>query len=163
MYSDVVCDLASFLGEFLKANQLPNMSYDEAEDLKEKLIDMVYQMYYVVALSDARGPTYMYIPLKKMRRNSMFQALKMIYNTKINKSLTKREFRQYIKGVLRGLLDDIDSEYSYREVYTDIEVIEMLITVRKVIDFLNDTKSSYPTMNIWATKQYEKRMGIDNT
>ena len=72
--------------------------------------------------------------------------------------MNKRTFRKQIEKILTELLDAIDKDYSYNTVYFDVEMVEMLTNVKKVIDFLKGHELSFRDNNIWATEEYTRRM-----
>jgi hypothetical protein len=158
MYSDVICDALFPFRDFLKENGLPNLSTEDIIKLKILLIDMIYQMRYVVFLSDCRGANEMCNSVKFMRTTSSSEAVKLIDNKKANKRLDKRTFRKQIEKILTELLDAIDKDYSYNTVYFDVEMVEMLTNVKKVIDFLKGHELSFRENNAWATEEYTRRM-----
>ena len=149
MFSDTIGDLIIGLEMYLERNQLPDLS-EKNMKLREMLIDMIYQMKYVYNLDYAQKPDYMLISLKELRKVVKKHTMKIINNTEINKRSSKKEFKRHVEGILDGILVDINKDTSYPGVYSDIEVIDMLVRIKDVIDFFNGILLSYRENVIWA-------------
>jgi hypothetical protein len=161
MYSDVIFDILVPFQTYLKKNGYPNLSNRDIKKLKNLLITMFIQMRYVQMLSDMQLPDgHMIISLSEIKDKALDEAIKMFHNDEliVNIKLNRYIFAEEIEKILAELIDNISKEYCYKSIYTDTEVIDMLMKVKSVIHFLDDVELSDIKLKNWATGVYTYRV-----
>jgi len=165
MFSDIIFDAMQRL-----YNTYPSIfTTDKTKELLQLIEIMYNQMLYLIQLSDAQTPEgTLAIPEEKLLEVRKVQTDKYMKNDlKPALSPSCTEYVQNLQEqVLEEIIDAIDPEYSFDEVYPKDQVILLLKSIQDVIQFfiyqVNKTiLKPISNTNEWATTIYNTKMNIN--